>query len=172
MAPSIRSDRFRLRPVVEGMETRELLSTVSARSAARQAPFGHSIVAQLPTAPKIAVSTVPANGDVNPYGVAFVPVGFPRGGPLHPGDILVSNFNASSNLQGTGTTIVRVTPGGAQSLFFQGPSGIGLTTALGILKSGFVIVGNMPTTDGTAATVKPGSLIVLDRFGHQVANLS
>jgi hypothetical protein len=48
------------------------------------------------------------NGDVNPYGVAFVPEGFPRGGVLHPGDIIVSNFNDSGNLQGTGTTIVRV----------------------------------------------------------------
>jgi hypothetical protein len=52
------------------------------------------------------VSTVPSNGDVNPYGVAFVPRNFPTGGAIHPGDILVSNFNNSLNLQGTGTTIV------------------------------------------------------------------
>jgi len=52
-------------------------------------------------------STVPGNGDLNPYGVAFVPPGFP-GGKLNPGDILVSNFNNSSNLQGMGTTILRV----------------------------------------------------------------
>jgi DNA-binding beta-propeller fold protein YncE len=158
------------------MEARALLSTVSARaadiSAARHAPFGRPIVTQLPTAPKIDVSTVPANGDVNPYGVVFVPPGFRAGGPLRPGDILVSNFNAQSNLQGTGTTIVRVTPSGTQSLFFQGQTGLGLTTALGILKSGFIIVGNMPTTDGTSNTVQPGSLIVIDRFGNQVANLS
>ena len=44
-------------------------------------------------APVRPVSTVPANGDQNPYGVAFVPPGFPAGGPLNPGDILVSNFN-------------------------------------------------------------------------------
>src|ERR1700746_3703555 len=56
------------------------------------------------------VSTVPANGDGNPYGVAFVPPGFPAGGMINPGDILVSNFNASSGLQGTGTTIVDVPP--------------------------------------------------------------
>ena len=60
----------------------------------------------------IISSTMPANGDVNPYGVAFVPEGFPSGGPLAPGDILVSNFNstASSNAQGTGTTIIKLTP--------------------------------------------------------------
>ena len=30
-------------------------------------------------------STVPANGDINPYGVAFVPVGFPAGGKIAAG---------------------------------------------------------------------------------------
>ena len=123
-----------------------------------------------------AVSTVPANGDQNPYGVAFVPPGFPAGGPLSPGDILVSNFNASSNLQGTGTTIVRITPSGQQSLFFQfqGTTPVGLTTALGVLRDGFVLVGNVPTqTVGmTTSVVPPGSLLVLDRFGHVVETLS
>jgi hypothetical protein len=51
-------------------------------------------------------STVPANGDENPYGVAFVPEGFPRGGMIRTGDVLVSNFNNNANIQGTGTTIV------------------------------------------------------------------
>ena len=64
--------------------------------------------------PVQAVSTVPANGDVNPYGVAFVPNGFP-GNTLKPGDILVSNFNNAANLQGTGTTIVRIQPNGQRS---------------------------------------------------------
>ncbi len=40
-------------------------------------------------------STVPSNGDVNPYGVAFVPLGFP-GGVLNPGDVLVSKFQQLS----------------------------------------------------------------------------
>ena len=71
---------------------------------------------------QMIVSTVPPNGDVNPYGVAFVPQGFQSGaGPLRAGDILVSNFNNSMNLQGTGTTIVRVTSRGAVSTFFAGP---------------------------------------------------
>src|ERR1700739_1010553 len=44
--------------------------------------------------PVRSVSTIPANGDVNPYGVAFVPDNFQSGtGPLKHGDILVSNFN-------------------------------------------------------------------------------
>jgi hypothetical protein len=54
----------------------------------------------------LVVSTVPANGDQNPYGVVFVPFGFH--GSAQPGDILVSNFNNAANQQGTGHTIVRV----------------------------------------------------------------
>ncbi len=45
-------------------------------------------------------ATVPGNGDVNPYGVAIVPVST---GALNAGSILVSNFNNSTNAQGTGT---------------------------------------------------------------------
>jgi hypothetical protein len=90
----------------------------------------------------IVSSTVPANGDLNPYGVAFVSREFPRGGLLSPGDLLVSNFNNSSNQQGTGTTIIKLTlngnvaPSGSASVFFQGTSPLGLTTALGVLQRG------------------------------------
>jgi hypothetical protein len=108
----------------------------------------------------------------NPYGIGFVPKGFAQGGPVHPGDILVSNFNNGMNQQGTGTTVVRITPGGELSVFFQGPAGLGLTTALGVLRNGFVLVGNHPTTDGTSATVQQGSLLVIDRFGHLVSTLT
>ena len=127
----------------------------------------------------IQVSTVPANGDTNPYGVAFVPFGFPPGGPLKLGDILVSNFNNSAGQSGTGTTIVRVTPTGQQTLFFNGnptnlpPPTLGLTTALGVLSRGFVLVGNLPTADGTPATIQaPGSLLVINRQGQQIATIS
>jgi hypothetical protein len=59
-------------------------------------------------------STVPGNGDVNPYGVAVVGQ---SEGTLVKGNILVSNFNNSKNLQGTGTTIVQITPAGKVSVF-------------------------------------------------------
>ena len=95
----------------------------------------------------ITVSTVPSNGDVNPYGVAFVPADFPAGGLLNPGDLLVSNFNNNQNIQGTGTTIIRVTPNGQTSLFFQGSAPLGLSTGLAVLKAGFVLVANCPTNN-------------------------
>jgi hypothetical protein len=120
-------------------------------------------------------SAVPANGDVNPYGVAVVPV---TAGSLVANSVLVSNFNNSANLQGTGTTIVQISPTGSLSLFAQidgtklspsCPGGVGLTTALVALRSGFVIVGSLPTTDGTSATAQAGCLIVLNSSGVPVA---
>jgi hypothetical protein len=119
-------------------------------------------------------STVPANGDVNPYGMAIVPRST---GALRKGSVLISNFNDSANLQGTGSTIDEITPGGQVSLFASitasampgpCPGGVGLTTALVALKSGFVIVGSLPTADGTAATAQAGCLIVLNRWGQMV----
>jgi len=123
--------------------------------------------------PVRTVSTMPANGDQNPYGVAFVPSNFPTGsGPLKHGDILVSNFNNSQNLQGTGTTIVRVPAGGPPNVFFQGNAGLGLSTALGTLQFGFVVVGNAPTADGTSATAQPGSLLVINNQGALIQTIT
>jgi hypothetical protein len=123
---------------------------------------------------KTIASTVPGNGDVNPYGVAVVPT---TTGSLIQGNILISNFNNSANLQGTGTTIVQISPGGSVSLFAHVdanhlpgvcPGGIGLTTALVALKSGWVVVGSLPTTDGTASTARAGCLLVLNNKGNVV----
>lgn len=122
----------------------------------------------------LVASTVPANGDVNPYGVAVVQESV---GMLKRGHILVSNFNDSNNDQGTGTTIVQIDPKGKVSLFAQidpgvvageCPGGVGLTTALVVLRRGWVIVGNLPTTNGKSATMSAGCLIVLDSHGNVV----
>jgi hypothetical protein len=115
----------------------------------------------------VQTSTVASNGDVNPYGISFVPKEFPKGGKTAAGDVLVSNFNAASpNGQGTGTTIVSVTPGGTQTTFFQGTAPLGLTTALNVLENGAVIVGNVPAS--SQGTPEHGSLIVLDKNGTQI----
>jgi DNA-binding beta-propeller fold protein YncE len=124
-------------------------------------------------------STIPANGDVNPYGVALVPQGFPSDGAIKPGDVLVANFNNSSNVQGTGTTIVQLHPDGraappgtAQVFFTSIPEAAGLDTALGVARGGFVFVGNVPTKDGTFATIGQGALQVIDRNGHWVMSFT
>jgi hypothetical protein len=133
---------------------------------------------------KFIASTVPANGDVNPYGVFVVPRST---GKLVRGHILVSNFNNApttpnpSGEQGTGTTIMDIAPDGtvkifatinAQDLPGPCPGGVGLTTALVVLRSGWVIVGSLPTSDGTSATAQAGCLIVLNRWGHVVKTFS
>jgi sugar lactone lactonase YvrE len=118
----------------------------------------------------ITASTIPSNGDVNPYGVAFVPAGFPAGGKIAPGDLLVANFNNSSNLQGTGTTIVSISPKGQQSVFATSKL-IGLDTAIGVLSLGFVIVGNLPVTY-PGAVPHQGSLQIFNRSGNLIATLN
>ncbi len=123
-------------------------------------------------------STVPPNGDLNPYGIAIVPRTV---GTLTAGDFLVSNFNARSNEQGTGSTIVQISPGGKLSVFAQitaqslpgaCPGGIGLTGALGILPHGYVVVGSLPTTNGESATARYGCLIVLNSVGRPVETIT
>ena len=148
-------------------------TTPSTSNAAFIAPLGSfSTVA----------STVPANGDVNPYGIAFVPTTV---GKLQAGQMLVSNFNAKESAkqtgQGTGTTIVQVSTTGkvtpfatidAKSLPGPCPGGVGLTTALNILPGGYVIVGSLPTTNGMTATAKYGCLIVLNSEGKPVSTIA
>jgi hypothetical protein len=127
---------------------------------------------------KTIASTVPANGDVNPYGVA---VAGQSTGKLVKGDILVSNFNNAKNFQGTGTTIVQISPSGNQSVFAHVnagklpgpcPGGVGLTTALAILPGGWVVVGSLPTSNGMSATAKAGCLIVIGSDGHVAETFS
>jgi hypothetical protein len=133
-------------------------------------------------------STVPGDGDQNPYGIVTVPRSVGR---LVAGDLLVSNFNndgSGGGLQGTGTTIDEINPAGpdfapgdaplfatidASHLPGRGcPGGIGLTTALSALPTGYVIVGSLPTTDGQADTAAAGCLLVLNSAGRVVETIA
>jgi hypothetical protein len=147
-----------------------------AAAATSRASSG-SFLAGLSTVSSLG-STVPQNGDVNPYGIVIVPQSI---GALHAGDILVSNFNGKSNNQGTGTTIDELTPAGRLSLFASlepktlpgaCPGGVGLTTALSVVPGGYVIVGSLPTSNGQSATAKNGCLIVIDSGGRAVATIA
>jgi hypothetical protein len=145
-------------------------TTVMAVAPAAQAQSASSFIGRFHKIKTVA-STVPRNGDVNPYGVAVVNRSMGR---LVKGDVLISNFNNSKNLQGTGTTIVQISPHGRRTVFAHVtagnlpgpcPGGIGLTTALSILRGGWVVVGSLPTSNGMASTAKAGCLIVLDNHG-------
>ena len=115
-------------------------------------------------------STVPENGDQNPYAIAIAPV---SAGKIQKNDVLVDNFNDKNNLQGLGTTIVRYRPGDKSLALFASlprdlagcPGGVGLTTAMTMLRSGHVIVGSLPSHDGTTATKGQGCLIALSPEG-------
>ncbi len=112
-------------------------------------------------------TTVTDNGDLNPYAVVIAPV---SAGKIRRGDVLVDNFNDISNLQGRGTTIIRYDPTTQNTemvaklprTLAQCPGGIDLTTAMTMLKSGWIIVGSTPSTDGTTSTKGNGCLLVLD----------
>jgi hypothetical protein len=115
-------------------------------------------------------STVPDNGDLNPYALFVAPV---SSGMIKKGDVIVDNFNNVSNLQGTGGTILIVDPATRATRLFaklprnlpQCPGGIGLSTAMAMLSSGWVVVGSTPSVDGTTATKGPGCLLVFDTNG-------
>ncbi len=189
-----RPRRRRMLPSLDSLEERTLLHAamphLEPRSLVPAAVFdvkrkhpSAPIVPSLPATPTTSFTTVPSSGEVNPYGLAVVPAGFPGGGLIHAGDFLVANFNNSTNTQGTGTTIVTITPGQTPpvatgqapsqpaTVFFtsQAP---GLSEALGVLRKGFVIVGNVPTTDGTFSTIGPGSIQIINRFGDVVQTLT
>jgi len=116
-------------------------------------------------------STVTDDGDLNPYAVVVAPVSV---GKIQKDDVLVDNFNNISNLQGTGGTIVDYNPASKKTSLFaklpqhlrQCPGGVGLTAAMTMLSSGWVIVGSGPSTDGTTRTKGEGCLIVLDANGQ------
>ena len=162
--------RARRRPRIVHMALfTALLGTVSwAHAAKGDSAAGTTVIS----------STVPQNGDLNPYGVSVVPT---TTGNLTAGHILVSNFNNSLNEQGTGTTIVDISPSGAFKVFASinasalpgpCPGGVGLTTALVTLKTGWVIVGSLPTADGTSATAQAGCLLVVSSTGQVVETFS
>ena len=148
----------------------------SATAAATQTPRAAFIAPFAATS--TLVSTVPSNGDVNPYGLVLVPSSV---GKLAAGNLLVSNFNDKENNQGTGTTIDQITTAGKSTLFAtvsakalpgSCPGGVGLTTALNVLPGGYVVVGSLPTTNGKSATAQYGCLIVLDSDGNVVKTIA
>jgi hypothetical protein len=121
-------------------------------------------------------STTPVNGDINPYAIWPVTETI---GSVKTGDVLVDNFNNASNNQGTGTTIIDMHANGQLSVFASLPStisgcpgGVGLTTAMVQLKTGWVIVGSLPSTNGQTATAGAGCLIVLSPEGKLAGTIA
>jgi hypothetical protein len=162
-----------------GLVTSLIIGIAEGVSAGAGTPFlaGKTVS---PNQPSTIPTTGGEAGDVNPYGVAVVPASV---GGLHQGSVLVSNFNNSKNQQGTGSTIVQISPTGQQSVFAtisltpqqSCPGGVGLTTALAVFRNGTVVVGSLPTNGpnaGNSAGEQAGCLIVLNSAGSVVRTIS
>lgn len=123
----------------------------------------------LPLLP-IQVSTNPGNGDQNPYGVLYVPVGFPNN-TVQPGNILVANFNDAANDQGQGTTIINIRQDRTHALF-AGKLTPGLTAAMGILQAGYVLIGSITVPKVSLFPLaSSGVLTILDSNGKVVMTI-
>ena len=138
------------------------------------------IVPNLPNGAFQTVTTVPANGDLNPYGVAFVP----RASPPAGRSAQATSWSRTSTTMPTPRGWTR-SRGPARRSSTSLPTGAnrsssrtrstGLDTALGVLKSGFVIVGNLPATydsSGNLRSIGQGSLLILDKSGNVVTTLT
>ncbi|MEO6859259.1 MAG: hypothetical protein ABI323_11860 [Solirubrobacteraceae bacterium] len=171
--PSLARGRFGVPAVLYALAAVSALAAVLAMPAVALArPF-----ILRPTTISTVASAVPthgpAAGDGNPYGVAVVQRSTGR---LVKGNVLVSNFNNAANQQGTGSSIVQISPAGARHVFAVVPAptatpAVGLTTALVELRRGFVVVGSLPAPGGMASAATAGALSILNSSGHVVRTI-
>ncbi|MDR3660894.1 MAG: hypothetical protein P4L86_10970 [Mycobacterium sp.] len=165
-----------------GLETKDAQALNAGQFSEADAAARTALPAQAGSflAGKTSVSTIaattPENGDVNPYAIWPVTANV---GSLHAGDVLVDNFNNKSNNQGTGTTIVDIHPDKSLTVFASlpqnlpgCPGGVGLTTAMVVLKDGWVLVGSLPTTDGKLGTANGGCLVELNPTGQVAGTIA
>jgi hypothetical protein len=121
-------------------------------------------------------STTTANGETIPHGIWPVTRTI---GSVTAGDVLVDDFADRSGHLGTGTEIVDVHPNGEVGLFAQVPrtvpgcpGGVGLTSAMVQLETGWVIVGSLPTANGSTDSARAGCLLVLSPTGAMAGTIS
>lgn len=88
---------------------------------APQSRAGSGILTQLRNQVVIGSTIDPTFGQLNPYGLDVAPS---TSGAFTKGDLAVCNFNAASNVQGTGYTIVALhpTPGSSPTLVAADPT--------------------------------------------------
>jgi hypothetical protein len=156
------------------------LAAIAAAAAAAAAPAaadGRAFLnrlSKIDTIASMVPATGPAMGDQNPYGVAVVSR---TTGALVRGNVLVSNFNNAQNQQGTGSSVMEVSPSGNARVFAVVPRptatpAVGLTTALVSLSSGYVVVGSLPAPAGNSSAAGAGALTILNSRGHAVSKIA
>jgi sugar lactone lactonase YvrE len=159
----------------EGVRAGSQYAAEKAAAASSLPPSAGSFLAGKTTVTPLG-STTPSDGDINPY--AIWPV-TRTVGSVRAGDVLVDNFNNRSNNQGTGTTVVDLHPDGRLSVFAQlprrlagCPGGVGLTTAMVQLRTGWVVAGSLPSRNGQVSTAGQGCLIVLSPEGKLAGTIT
>ena len=159
---------------VSGVRVTLAATTLLAGSMAMaQSPIFDPSVPFLPSAVRTG-STMPTNGDQNPYGIAFIGDTFLTASKgVQHGDVLVTNYNNKKNLQGTGSTIMDFPAGGgAPTVFYQSATGFGPSTGLGTLQYGYILSASLPTKNGTSATAEPGSILVISNQGKLLKTIT
>lgn len=176
--PQVPTERFVVKTLAKKpVKLLVLTGIASAAAAMPTVADGKAFLGRLNKIDTIA-SMVPTNGrakgDQNPYGVAVVSRSI---GALVRGDVLVSNFNNGQNQQGTGSSIMEVSPSGKVRVFAVVPRptatrAVGLTTALASLSSGYVVVGSLPAPGGSSSAARAGALTILNSRGHVVRTIA
>ena len=135
-------------------------------------------------------STVAANGDNNPYGIAVVPSNFvPAAGSLwQPGDVIVSDFNNAAGTAGAGSSIVRIRNGvattisqgqlyGTAGLAFNANGAALWTSDIGPMPSGtfsgdvsIILGNNNPTGSALGSTNGSGTINNTTTASNPVTN--
>lgn len=135
-----------------------LLPSTHRAAADPGAPDQHAGLGQLASvSDRFVASTIdPATGDLNPYGVAVVPV---TKGTLVQGDVLVGDFGSYSNPGGAGQSIVEIDPAtGAVTDWSHSPTLDGVDS-LSFNPKGFLWTGDLGpvgpggTDDGSNANI-------------------
>jgi len=91
-------------PLSAGATARE---SSHGRVAAAEPAVGPPVIGNFKTITTIGSTVDPLNGDRNPHGLTIAPL---SGGSIVAGDLIVSNFNDSVNIQGLGSTLELLAP--------------------------------------------------------------
>ena len=132
------------------------------------------LLPRLSGSPLQVISTVPANGDVNPYGVAFVPYDFASGGSIHPGDVdWIFEFQRvrEPTRDWDHYRFSHLSWRNAIAIFPRTPRAW-IIDRSGSFAAGCCFGGECVTRDGMLDTVGQGSLIAIDRYGKQIASFT
>jgi hypothetical protein len=155
-------------------DARSQFSAADRQAATVLAPQAGSFLFGQDTVTTLA-STVPANGDTVPAGVWPVSRSM---GSLQAGDVLVDNAADTSGALGKGTSVVDVHPDGNVTVFAHiprdvagCPGGVGLSSALVQLETGWVLVGSMANANGGSGA-GAGCLLVLSPSGALAGTIS